>query len=53
MPLIQEKLTKQEKIIIALMRGQHLDKAERETAKERIHVMNLTLKSLYNLTKCS
>lgn len=40
-----EKLTKQEKIIIALMRGQHLNKQELEMAKQQMQILNLNIKS--------
>ena len=38
-------LTKQEKIIVALMRGQHLNEEELQIAKQRVHVMDLILKN--------
>ena len=38
-------LTKQEKIIIALMRGHHLEPKELEIAKEQIRILELNLKS--------
>jgi hypothetical protein len=40
------QLTKQEKIIIALIRGQHIDRKGCETAKQIIHSMSLTLKNI-------
>ena len=38
-------LTKQEKIIIALRRGHHLEPKEIEIAKEQIRILELNLKS--------
>lgn len=38
-------LTKQEKIIIALMRGHHLSAEELKTAKEQVGIMKLSIKS--------
>lgn len=38
-------LTKQEKIILALMRGHHLDKNELEIAKKQLHILNVTIKT--------
>lgn len=38
-------LTKQEKIIIALLRGNHLDKNELEIAKQQVHILKLHLKN--------
>jgi hypothetical protein len=34
-------LTRQEKIIVALMRGYHLDDIEIETAKQQVEILNL------------
>lgn len=39
------KLTKQEKIIIALMRGHHLEPKELETAKQQAHIINIHIKN--------
>lgn len=38
-------LTKQEKIIIALMRGHHLEIKELEIAKEQIRILELHIKN--------
>lgn len=38
-------LTKQEKIIVALLRGHHLEPNELEIAKQQIHILKLILKS--------
>ena len=38
-------LTKQENILIALLRGLHLEKKELEIAKEQIRILELNLKS--------
>jgi len=38
-------LTKQEKIIIALLRGHHLEPAEIEIAKQQVQALNLNLKT--------
>jgi len=39
------ELTKQEKIVVALMRGQHLEPKELETAKQQAHIINLHIKN--------
>ena len=38
-------LTKQEKIVIALMRGQHLEPNERAIAAKQLEILKLTLKT--------
>jgi hypothetical protein len=40
-----KNLTKQEKIIVALMRGHHLSKEELEIAKEQVRVLELHIKN--------
>ena len=42
---MKAEITKQERIIIALMRGQHIDANELEIAKQQIHVLNLIIKN--------
>jgi hypothetical protein len=39
------ELTKQEKIIVALMRGTHLDKKELEIAKQQVRILKLHIKN--------
>jgi hypothetical protein len=40
-----DTLTKQEKIIVALMRGLHLDSKELDIAKEQAHIINVHIKN--------
>lgn len=40
-----DKLTKQEKIVVALMRGLHLDEKEIEIAKQQVHILTVHLKN--------
>lgn len=40
-----DKLTKQENILVALLRGLHLEPNELEIAKEQIRILDLNLKS--------
>ena len=40
-----KNLTKQEKIIISIMRGHHLSALEIETAKEQVRIIELILKT--------
>lgn len=43
-----EDLTKQEKIILALMRGLHLEKKELKIAEQQVHILNIHLKNRVN-----
>lgn len=40
-----KNLTKQESVIVALMRGQYLNSEELEIAKQQVHILELALKS--------
>lgn len=42
---MKTKLTKQEQVIVALMRGNHLEPSEIEIAKQQVHAMNINLKN--------
>ena len=43
--VFSKKKTKQEKIIVALMRGHHLEPNELDTAKQQLQILKLILKS--------
>ena len=42
---MKTELTKQEQIIVALMRGNHLEPSEIEIAKQQVHTMNINLQN--------
>lgn len=44
---MKEKLTKQESIIVALMRGNHLSPKELEIAAEQVRIMSLNINGRY------
>jgi len=43
---MKTELTENERIVLALMRGHHLNKEEKEVAKRKLHSMNISLKQL-------
>ena len=42
---MKTELTKQEQIIVALMRGNHLEPKEVEIAKQQVHAMSINIQN--------